>query len=521
MNNAIGISSHGPPMFDVFDLDLAADVMWLKQICEISCGFSAPSEPMRCLDGDYSILAMEEAAVRKNCTFQRLDVPLKALVDGAAIQSLDLSSLHEFYSLILGLFRTDEKPAIIVRTQKYHFVTVLLKQDSIVLLDSQRTSALPMSLRDGLGFIQREAYQNPEFAAINLQGPGIYGNPMQVNDLPEVEVQTNFHCTLDEVWDSSSTIPDVIISSLHGQVKAKDLRTLKPGNLLNDVVINYIGSFLMSQKPNVYVASTFWLNRCSKEGLAKMPDFDIQRFEKFIFPIHCPGHWWCVLIDKAMKSYGEFDSLCKGRESDYVFQVLCDWFKTANIDISSFQRLSHEEREKMPSQGHNITDCGVFMLGFISAFVNNIEMNFGLADMPFLRSSFAKIIMNGRPLHDCINCPDNHETLHSVHGESTQSSTGHMYQGDEDNGASFFYLGSMECGKGMSPLMSEETTGEVCSGIEEVTSDSVVKGDSLDDTEDMEDDPFNLPPPLSPLDLEPIDSEIGFSKGEQHVLGIC
>ena len=60
--------------------------MWLKQICETSCGFYAPSEPVRCLDRDYSILAMEEEAIRKNCTFQRLDVPLKALVDGAAIE---------------------------------------------------------------------------------------------------------------------------------------------------------------------------------------------------------------------------------------------------------------------------------------------------------------------------------------------------------------------------------------------------------------------------------------------------
>ena len=86
MSNAIGISSHGPPLFHVFHLDLAADIMWLKQICEISCGFCTPSEPMRCLDRDYRILAMEEAAISKNCTFQRLDVPLKALVDGAAIE---------------------------------------------------------------------------------------------------------------------------------------------------------------------------------------------------------------------------------------------------------------------------------------------------------------------------------------------------------------------------------------------------------------------------------------------------
>ena len=99
MNNATGISNHGPPLFHVFDLDLAVDIMWLKQICEINCGFCAPSEPMRCLDRDYSILAMEKAAIRTNCTFQRLDVPLKTLVDGAAIQSLGLGSLHEFYSL--------------------------------------------------------------------------------------------------------------------------------------------------------------------------------------------------------------------------------------------------------------------------------------------------------------------------------------------------------------------------------------------------------------------------------------
>lgn len=102
---------------------------------------------------------------------------------------------------------------------------------------------------------------------------------MQLDDLPEVEVQADFHCTLDEAWDSSSKVADdVIISSLHGQVKAKDLRTLKPGNLHNHVVVYYIGSFSMGQKKTVYVASTFWLNRCSKDGLRKMPDCDIQTF---------------------------------------------------------------------------------------------------------------------------------------------------------------------------------------------------------------------------------------------------
>ena len=103
------------------------------------------------------------------------------------------------------------------------------------------------------------------------------------------------------------------------------------------------------------------------------------------------SHWWCVLIDRPIKLYGEFDSLRKDRRSDYVFQVLCREFKTANIDISSFRRLSQEEREKLPSQGQNVFDCGVFVLGFISAFVHNLEMNFSLRDMPFQWNSFSRL----------------------------------------------------------------------------------------------------------------------------------
>ena len=68
----------------------------------------------------------------------------------------------------------------------------------------------------------------------------------------------------------------------------------------------------MSQKKDVYVASTFWLNHCSQElGLKEMLRCDFHKYEKFVFPVHCPGHWWCVLIDRPMKLYREFDSLCK------------------------------------------------------------------------------------------------------------------------------------------------------------------------------------------------------------------
>ena len=111
----------------------------------------------------------------------------------------------------------------------------------------------------------------------------------------------------------------------------------------------------------------------------------------------------CFLFCSKLAFYGHFS--LKHFRSDYVFQVLCREFKTANINISSFRRLSQQEREKLPSQGQNVFDCGVFVLGFISAFVNNLEMNFSLRDMPFLQNSFAKNIVNGQPVCDIKNCP--------------------------------------------------------------------------------------------------------------------
>ena len=61
MNNAIGISRTIPPIFDVFDLNLAADIMWLKQVCEVGFGLSVPLEPMCYLIS--SNLAFGEAAL--------------------------------------------------------------------------------------------------------------------------------------------------------------------------------------------------------------------------------------------------------------------------------------------------------------------------------------------------------------------------------------------------------------------------------------------------------------------------
>lgn len=126
---------------------------------------------------------------------------------------------------------------------------------------------------------------------------------------------TNFQCRLDGVWDPKCIIADdTIMSTLHGQVTAKDLCSLKPGNKINDVAVNYIGSLLTSQKNSVCVASTFWLNCCSKGRFNDLKNYDLQKFQKFIFPLHCPGHWWRVMIDMSENLYEEYDSLSESKQ---------------------------------------------------------------------------------------------------------------------------------------------------------------------------------------------------------------
>lgn len=158
------------------------------------------------------------------------------------------------------------------------------------------------------------------------------------------------------------------------------------------MVMNCIGLFVMSQKDNVYVASTFWLNCSSKGRFLDLKNYDLKKFDKFIFPVHCPGHWWCVMIDMSEKLYGEYDPLCQNRNGGYVFELLHKVFQMANIDLSSFRKLNWQERQHIPSQGDNITECGVFLLGFMCAFVNCLELSFNLNFLSFLWHSFAKII---------------------------------------------------------------------------------------------------------------------------------
>lgn len=86
------LPSGSPAAFSIQDVDLAADIMWLKEVT-VAPTISILLEPTRSLDGDYSIMAMDQAASMKNMTFQRLDAAVRALTDGVDIASSSYTHL--------------------------------------------------------------------------------------------------------------------------------------------------------------------------------------------------------------------------------------------------------------------------------------------------------------------------------------------------------------------------------------------------------------------------------------------
>jgi hypothetical protein len=58
-----------------------------------------------------------------------------------------------------------------------------------------------------------------------------------------------------------------------------------------------------------------------------------------MFPNHCPGHCWCVVVDKSSLFYGELDSLCQSRSSPYVFELLSSLFQTAGDMVCLRKRV--------------------------------------------------------------------------------------------------------------------------------------------------------------------------------------
>ena len=76
---------------------------------------------------------------------------------------------------------------------------------------------------------------------------------------------------------------------------------------------------------------------------------DLQKFEKFIFPVHCPGYWWRV---KGMENLSPFFRIV----AVAVFGLFYNVFQYENIDLSSLRKLTQHDKTDIPSYSVSLSN---------------------------------------------------------------------------------------------------------------------------------------------------------------------
>ncbi|KAF9452514.1 cysteine proteinase [Macrolepiota fuliginosa MF-IS2] len=195
-------------------------------------------------------------------------------------------------------------------------------------------------------------------------------------------------------------------------VEDKDIIRLRPGQWLNDEIINFYGAMILGRSEgckenmpngtgvvgakgrgkslNVHYFSTFFWSKLTSEGydkgrLAKWTKkVDIFSKDALLVPVnHSNAHWTAAAINFRRKRIESYDSM--GMAKDIVFTYLRRYLdaehrnkKKAPFDFTGWQDYAPDQE--------NGYDCGVFTCQFLETLSRGEEMfRFTQKDMPYLR----------------------------------------------------------------------------------------------------------------------------------------
>ncbi|KAK0233372.1 cysteine proteinase [Armillaria fumosa] len=197
------------------------------------------------------------------------------------------------------------------------------------------------------------------------------------------------------------------------QVTGQDLQRLKPGQWLNDEIINFYGAMILGRSEaskenpavngaakgkvtllNVHYFSTFFWSKLDKDGYEKArlakwtKKFDIFAKDMVLIPVnHNNMHWTAAAINFRCKRIESYDSMNMNRQ--LVFKHLRHYLDAEhrNKKKKPFDFTGWEDYTlKDTPQQENGYDCGVFTCQFLQSLSRGEEsFNFTQADIPYLR----------------------------------------------------------------------------------------------------------------------------------------
>ncbi|WFD04219.1 Ulp1 peptidase [Malassezia obtusa] len=185
----------------------------------------------------------------------------------------------------------------------------------------------------------------------------------------------------------------VIASMTGAQVEAHDLAKLRPGQWLNDEVINFYGNLIM-QRANeaeserkhaaerhetparsacaywaVHFFSSFFWQKLESQGYAGVQRWsrrvDLFTKDLILVPINLgQAHWVCAVINLRLRRFEYYDSMGIVRPS--VFSTLRDYLreelrakKQLALDLSDWEDYFAGDSSPQQANGY---DCGVFAI---------------------------------------------------------------------------------------------------------------------------------------------------------------
>ncbi|KAG0099261.1 hypothetical protein BGZ93_008502 [Podila epicladia] len=239
------------------------------------------------------------------------------------------------------------------------------------------------NLLDGHMFSRDQLGSGPSVAEVKKDLPGYQGIvaeheriDRELSEEFEPKQEQLMPLSKDEVKKVQTALSDghgQVVEGFNVSIMKKDIHTLRPGEWLNDEVINFYGQLIMARNkestalPKVHVFSTFFYKTLSESGYDKVRRWtkkvNVFAMDYLLVPIHCSGnHWTSAVIDMKKKQVEYYDSLLGNNPKCFL---------------------------------QNGYDCGVFTCSFIERKSRGMaKFDFSQQNMPLLRQKMVLNIIN-------------------------------------------------------------------------------------------------------------------------------
>lgn len=216
----------------------------------------------------------------------------------------------------------------------------------------------------------------------------------------------------------SANVHNILVSHENSNIDitVEKLRCLKPGQWLNDEVINLYLVLLKereAREPKKFIKchffNTFFFTKLVNSGTGynynavrrwtsmKKLGYHLIDCDKIFIPIHMNIHWTLAVINIKERKFQYLDSY-KGREPrilDALARYFADEVKDKNqvdVDVSQWRQ---EFVQDLPEQSNGF-DCGMFMLKYMDFYSRGLDLCFTEEHMAYFRVRTAKEILQLR-----------------------------------------------------------------------------------------------------------------------------